>query len=109
MSLSEVKIASSINELIAFKKSIIWKDIIRELYSWRRGFENELKAIVDNAATSNPSTASVLMHLGDLNGRIKAVDYMIKLPDIFIGILEQEQEQKQSNQPEEEIEDGSEE
>jgi hypothetical protein len=102
MPLSEIKIGSSANEVIAFKKSIIWKDIVRELYSWKKGFENELRAIVDNAASANPSTASVLMHLGDLNGRIKAVDYMIKLPDIFINILEQEEEQKQSNQPSEE-------
>lgn len=102
MPLSEIKIGSSANEVIAFKKSIIWKDIVRELYSWKKGFENEMRSIVDNAASTNQSTASVLMHLGDINGRIKAVDYMIKLPDIFINILEQEEEQKQSNQPSEE-------
>ena len=51
-------------------------------------FENELKSIVDDAADNNPSTASVLLHMGDLNGRVKAVEYMKSIPDIFLNILE---------------------
>jgi len=84
----EIEINSSKNELREFKKSIIWKDIKRELASWKKGFQVELNGIVDDAATDNPSTASVLLHMGDLNGRIKAVDYLLSLPDVFVNILE---------------------
>ena len=71
-----------------FQNSLIWKDIKRELNMWRRGFRKELETIVDDAATENPSTASVLLHMGDLNGRIKSVDYILNLPNIFLSILE---------------------
>ena len=56
--------------------------------AWKEGFRREQDSIVDEAATTNPSTASVLFHMGDLNGRIKAVDYMLSLPDLFLSILE---------------------
>jgi len=88
MALGEMIVRSTIGDLQEFKKSIIWKDIQRELYMWKKGFELELKTITDKAAETNPSTATVLMHLGDINGRIKAVDYMMSLPNIFIQSLE---------------------
>ena len=83
-----VEIYSSKNQLENFKESVIWNDITRELESWKEGFERERDSIVDEAATNNPSTASILLHLGDINGRIKAVNYMLSLPDVFIGLLE---------------------
>lgn len=91
MSLSDVKVRVTKGDLEEFKESILWKDIKRELYAWRKGFENELKSIVDTAAKTNPSSASVLLHMGDINGRIKTVDYLLSLPDVFIGILESEE------------------
>lgn len=69
------------------KSSIIWGDIVRELNIWQETFRIEMSKIVDNAADSNPSTASVLMYLGDINGRIKAVEYIKSLPDTFLEIL----------------------
>ena len=51
-----------------------------------------MMSVVDDAADSNPSTASVLLHMGDLNGRQKAVDYMLSLPDIFLQLLEAKKE-----------------
>jgi hypothetical protein len=80
-----------------FKKSILWADMIRELNAWKKGFEMEMKGIVEDAASENPSTASVLLHLGDINGRIKAVDYMLSLPDVFLSLLE---EKKDESRPE---------
>lgn len=74
-----------------FKQSLIWRDIVEELESWKHGFEIESSLIVDNAASDNPSTASVLLHMGDLNGRVKAVNYVIGIIDMFINILEQEE------------------
>lgn len=77
-----------------FKKSILWADIVKELKSWREGFNREQDSIVDEAEASNPSTASVLLHMGDLNGRKKAVDYFLSLPDVFIDILNSIKEEK---------------
>ena len=88
MSLEEIRVRTTIGDLVEFKKSIIWGDIKRELISWKKGFETELKSMVDNIASTNPSSAQVLTHLGDINGRTKAVDYMLSIPDIFINVLE---------------------
>ena len=84
----QVEVYSSKGDLREFKKSVIWKDIRRELASWKKGFRMERDGIVDDAESKNPSTASVLLHMGDINGRTKAVDYMLSIPDIFIQILE---------------------
>ena len=81
-----------------FVESLLWKDMKRELGAWKKGFDNELKTIVDDAATTNPSTASVLLHMGDLNGRVKAVDYLLSLPNIFLQILEDQKDGTRRNQ-----------
>ena len=84
----EVTVYATKDQITDFKESLLWKDMLRELGMWKVGFELEYSSIVDNAAQHNPSTASVLLHMGDINGRIKAVDYMASLPDIFLQILE---------------------
>jgi len=81
-------VRSTREQIEEFKSSILWKDIKRELGAWKKGFQIEQQSIVSDAAETNPSTATVLMHLGDLNGRMKAVNYMIQLPDIFLQVLE---------------------
>jgi hypothetical protein len=86
--MEKVELRTSREQVIDFKESILWADIIAELESWKQGFELEMKSIVDDAAENNPSTASVLLHMGDLNGRLKAVEYMLSIPDVFISILE---------------------
>lgn len=80
-----------------FKESVLWKDISRELDFWLEGFAREQDSIVDSAASSNPSTASVLLHLGDINGRKKAVAYFKQILDVFLEILD---EKKKSKEPE---------
>ena len=77
-----------------FKSSILWADIVNELNSWKEGFKLERDSIVEDASENNPSTASVLLHLGDINGRLKAVDYMLSIPDVFLSILESRKEEK---------------
>ena len=57
-------------------------------------YGQEMLSIVDEAESSNPSTASVLLHMGDLNGRQKAVDYFLSLPDVFLNIIEEMKENK---------------
>ena len=98
MRLDEVRVRVTKGDIEEFKGSILWKDMRRELISWKKGFDSELKSIVDNAATTNPSSATVLMHIGDINGRIKTVDYLLSLPDVFIGVLESE-ESKSRDEP----------
>ena len=98
MRLDEVRVRVTKGDIEEFKKSILWKDMRRELMAWKKGFNAELGSIVDNAATTNPSSATVLMHIGDINGRMKTVDYMLSLPDVFIGILESE-ESKSRDEP----------
>jgi hypothetical protein len=98
MKLDEVRVRVTKGDLEEFKNSILWKDIRRELIAWKKGFDLELKSIVDNAATTNPSSATVLMHIGDINGRVKTVDYLLSIPDVFIGILESE-ESKSRDEP----------
>ncbi len=80
-----------------FKKSILWADIVRELKAWKHGFDTEQRSIVDEAARDNPSTASVLLHMGDLNGRLKAVDYMLSILDVFLSILNTKSEDKEDD------------
>lgn len=82
------------NQIERLQKSVIWNDICRELRTWQVGFEMEKKSIVDDAEEKNPSTASVLLHLGDINGREKAVDYMLGILDVFLSILEDQKEER---------------
>lgn len=82
-----IVVNSTKSQIEDFKGSILWQDITRELSIWSEGFNEEMKNIVDEAESKNPSTASVLLHLGDLNGRIKAVAYMLNILDVFIDVL----------------------
>ena len=93
--MEEIKINSSIVELENLKDSTVWGDIVRELESWVEGFKRELRAIPEEAASSNPSTASVLLHMGSCSGRIKAVEYMLSLPDVLISIKEDNKSNKE--------------
>ena len=86
--MEEVEICATKDQIEDFKVSVLWKDIVTELLAWKEGFTREMQSIVDDAARDNPSTASVLLHMGDLNGRQKAVDYFLSMPDVFLQILE---------------------
>lgn len=92
----EIIIKATKNQIEEFKSSMLWIDFIEELNSWKEGFKREMDSIVDDAGSNNPSTASVLLHMGDLNGRIKAVNYMLSLPDIFLQILEDKKDDSSS-------------
>ena len=94
--MDEIKINATLDQIEGLKESIIWKDIVRELKSWQKGFNMEMMSIVDNAESNNPSTASVLMHMGDLNGRQKAVDYFISILDVFKDLKLEEIENKKT-------------
>jgi len=92
--MESTKINATLDQIEALKTSVIWDDITRELEAWKKGFALEQDAIVDDAATENPSTASVLLHMGDLNGRRKAVDYVLSILDVFEDIKKAEIEER---------------
>ena len=84
----DVDINATKDQIEDFKSSILWSDITKELEIWKEGFNDEMMSIVDETADNNSSTASVLLHIGDLNGRQKAVDYMLSILDVFLSIIE---------------------
>ena len=98
--MNELKVNASQDQIEELKESVIWSDITRELRSWEKGFNSEMLSIVDDAASENPSTASVLLHMGDLNGRQKAIDYVLSILDVFLDIIDT---QKEDRDEEEEI------
>ena len=93
----EIEVYSTIEQIKTFLESTLWKDIVRELESWSEGFRREQDSIVEEASVTNPSTASVLMHMGDLNGRQKAVRYFLGLPEMLLDVIEEKKQTKQSN------------
>lgn len=84
----QVTVYATRDQIEEFLNSMLWKDIRRELIMWKKEFAQELTQITDQAKDSNPSTASVLLHIGDINGRTKAVDYLLSLPNVFLQILD---------------------
>ena len=105
MGLQDIRVRVTKGDIEEFANSILWKDIRRELISWKGGFEAERASVVERAATENPSTDALLLHLGDINGRIKAVDYMLGIPEIFIGVLETEKSKSSEPEQEDELND----
>ena len=84
----EVTVNATKDQIEEFKESILWADIVRELTVWKQGFNDEMMSIVDTSYENNSSTAVTLLHMGDLNGRQKTVDYILALPDVFLQILQ---------------------
>lgn len=94
----EITVRATRNQIEDIKESLFWKDLEIELGAWKKGFEIEMGLIVQEAETENSSTASVLLHMGDINGRSKAVDYLLSIPDIFLQILEEQKDDNRRDQ-----------
>jgi hypothetical protein len=92
----QVTVNATRDQIEEFISSILWKDMRRELLMWKKGFSQESDALVDDAKETNPSTASVLLHIGDINGRKKAVNYLLALPEVFLQILEDNKSEKEN-------------
>lgn len=84
------------DQIRELKGSILWDDIVRELEQWKKLCKEEYGAVVDECISSNadrPNSATTLMHLGDIHGRERAMDYIISIPDVFLQILEDEEDE----------------
>jgi len=97
--MEEVRVNATKDQINELKESVLWLDIVNELIMWKQGFNDEMMTIVDDSRDLNSSTAAVLLHMGDLNGRQKAVDYLLSLPDVFLQILE-DKKQPTEKEPE---------
>jgi hypothetical protein len=73
-----------------FKESLLWKDIVDEITSWKEQAAREYDSIVPDAENTNPTSAKVLMHLGHISGRRLAVDYFEGILDTFLSFKEAE-------------------
>ena len=77
-------------------ESMFWADVKDELNRLKSELNNEydlvgepIVEIIDGQKVKTyPSTAEALIHLGDIKGRKKAIEYFLSLPDIFLTILE---------------------
>ena len=90
----DIELRTTRGEIEDFKNSIIWKDIKAELGKWLKMCRIEQDGIVQDAEENNPSTATVLLHIGDINGRKKAINFILEMPDMFLSILDYKLEDK---------------
>lgn len=98
----EKKLRSSINDIEDFKKSFIWLDIVDELEELSRKAQLEYDIVGephvdDQGYKVVPNSSETLIHLGDIKGRRKAVNYFLSILDIFLQILEGEKDDSRHN------------
>jgi hypothetical protein len=86
----EAKVLATKSQIEEFKESFIWKDIRRELVIWKRMAKNEYSQVVGEAVNEK-SDSGLLLHLGSIYGREATIDYLIALPDVFLQILEEKE------------------
>lgn len=91
--LDEKTIRSSKSEVEEFKDSFVWLDIKDELndLAERARIEYDIlgESHVDDSGNDvTPNSAKVLIDLGHIKGRRKAVSYFLNIPDILLQILE---------------------
>ena len=101
--IGEEKLRSSKSEIEEFKNSFLWLDIVDELTELSKKAQLEYDLVgehhIDDAGYKVvPNSSETLIHLGDIKGRRKAVDYFLSIPDIFLQILEGEKDDSRRNE-----------
>ncbi len=95
--MDDVKVRATRDQIEDIKTSMFWIDVMDELNRLKIELSNEYDLVgepiteidFDGRKTkSYPSTAEALIHLGDIKGRKKAIEYFLSLPDIFLNLLE---------------------
>jgi len=92
----EITVRATKVQLEEFKKSFIWKDMIDEINKLSKSAQVEYDLvgephIDDEGFKLIPNSSETLIHLGDIKGRRKAVNYFLSIPDILIQILEDQE------------------
>ena len=99
--MKELEVKSTRDQIEEIKISMFWKDVNDELSRLRESLNVEYEFIGEPKIKSDedgrkseiyPTTAEVLIHLGELKGRKKAIEYFLALPEIFLNILEDKKE-----------------
>lgn len=95
----QVLVRASADQIKDFRdNSLIWKDVKREMAIWSRMFQREVMEVIDDVVAGQREAGSALTHLGSIHGRVKAVEYMLSLPDIFLQTLEMQKEARKRAQ-----------
>lgn len=94
-------IRSTKGQMKEFMKSFIWLDIVDELKNLKRRIQLEYDLVGephtnDEGQLVIPNTSETLIHLGDIKGRKKAMDYFLSIPEIIIQSLEIEEEENKN-------------
>jgi len=91
--MDELIIKATKGQIEEFKESFLWSDIVNELISLEARAIQEYDLVGephvdDNGYKVVPNSSETLIHLGDIKGRRKAVQYFLSIPDILLQILE---------------------
>lgn len=86
-------IRSTKSQLEEFKESFLWADICDELNNLSRLAQLEYDlvgepSVNDQGVQTVPNSSETLIHLGDIKGRRKAVNFFLSIPDILIQLVE---------------------
>ncbi len=92
----EVKINATKVQIEDFKDSLLWQDIKRELKMWQTAAGQEYSQVVGNVIAGESEIENSDMHLGSLYGREKTVEFLLSLPDMFLEILEEKEDESNS-------------
>lgn len=100
--MEELTIRSTRSQIENFKESLLWQDIKEELVRLAERAQLEYDLVGephknDDGEFVVPTTSETLIHLGDIKGRRKAVQYFLSIPDIFLQILEDLKEEKEND------------
>ena len=92
--IDESNIRTTLGEIERFEESMLWMDIQDELTSLAKKAMLEYDIVgephVDDYGFKIvPTTSETLIHLGDIKGRRKAVDYFLSMLEIFKLVLEE--------------------
>jgi len=96
-------VRSTKSQVEEFKESFIWKDIVDELNMISKNAQLEYDVVGethkdDAGYVVVPNSSETLIHLGDIKGRRKAVNYFLSIPDILLQILEDNKDESRRKQ-----------
>ncbi len=88
----EVRIHATRVQIEDFKESLLWQDIKREMKVWQGAAGREYAQVIGNIIAGDSEIENSDMHLGSLYGREKTVEFLLSLPDMFLQILEEKED-----------------
>ena len=101
----DITILSTKSHVKEILESFFWKDVRNELKRLSKELsdeydlvgEPEVSWIEGQKVKRYPTTSETLIHLGDIKGRRKAINYFLSLPQIFLDILEDQKNDDKHN------------